>query len=424
MNIESDDFEISLGLPDIEMESIPLTSNNPFELLSDDTIFSITQFLTPRDLLSFSETNRRLWYICKRDEVWTSLVLKTTGRVTYTRKDAINSLIQKHQEDTELAEQQLEFKQQEQHNKIERILFKIRDGVNCCGIEITTILLFYFSVILLQLKIEGTLNVGYWFPLLFCLPFVLYFTFIPTFNFCVGKYADEDDPPVRCFSSPIQTARYLFIFNPRGIGILNEPCILINYIVLFVVSLGVPYYIIPVVLFLWLLLWVISGCFVCDRYPRPQTWRGILSIPSGIILIIAIIIIVMKIEDSIDISYQLVFIPLYIFLFIAFLFPLFTFIFFCSLCLCNKSLDENGCWNNVCCFNVRVSDLAALKSLFFMLVASILCPFTMTFIGLLATNLDGTDDVSFYISFIPLDILGVFLMILYVAGKRYEVTHL
>ncbi|ELP94421.1 hypothetical protein EIN_046840 [Entamoeba invadens IP1] len=399
---------------------------NVLESISDDSIFTITQYLTPEDLINFSQTNRRVWYICKRDEVWTSLVLSSTGRVTYTKRDAIRSLIDKKQEDNDQENTRIEFRKMERQNKLEHMLFTMRDCCNFISNDLIAILFGIFGLVLLQVELDGYVNVGYWLVVLLFLPLLIVLTIVPMTNFCTGKLTDDDEPPVRWYSSPIETIRYLYIFGRRGAGILTEPCLVINYVILFAISLGLSYLVIIPPLLIWTLIWIFFGCFTFSRRPivSVQIWRGLLAIPVGIVVFIGIILVVVKIEDVIDVSFHIIFIPFYFLLGVIFIFPMVSFFVFCGLCLCGKSYDTDSCCNKICWLDVTNSDLAALQSLFVMLVISIVCPFTMTFIALLATNFDGSDDVSYFVTFIPIDILVIFLIILYGVGKRYELTRL
>ena len=115
---------------------------------------------------------------------------------------------------------------------------------------------------------------------------------------------------------------------------------------------------------------------------------------------------------------------MYILLISMFIIPLFYLAFFCSLCCMRKNLNEDGIWGLLCCVNVSTSDEASLKILFIMLIVSIISPFTLTFLVLLATNLDGIDDVSFIVILIPIEVLILFMIVLYGVVKKIEHSRL
>ncbi|KAL7719197.1 F-box domain-containing protein [Entamoeba marina] len=399
------ELDLNLVLPEIEFDEFtPLQPTTPFDLLTDDTIYAIITHLSPRDIHSFSQTCRRVWHVAGRDDVWTTLALEQTGVETTTRTEAIEALLQKQHILEEEATLEYNRTQEARHNAIETYVFVIRDLMNFIGVDITTISIGFIGIILSQLILDGYIDIGWWIPLICFFPMVFLTSFIPLFNCISTKYSGDPDPPVRWFSSPLQTTRYFQYSSARGVGLLTEPCIVITYFMLFIISIGGAGIIIVPGIVVWLAAWIFFGIFTLDRRLHIVFWRGCHFAPAAILLLISLLLITLKCEDVLNMSWHLTFTPIYLLLLMAFIIPSVYFLFFCCLCACGKNLNQDSFCGNFCCVDISASDLAALKNLFIMLMVSIICPFTLTFLALLATNLNGTDDI-------PL-------------CKRYEMTHL
>ena len=242
----SDDYETRFGVEEIELEDENAqliternnnnshnrrrTQNNPFTLLSDDSIAVLTRYLSADDLISFEQTCRRFWYICERDEVWTSYVYHHTNTRVYTKQDAIRKMMKKRQEDTDREKEMNKRKKQKEKEHLENKLDTFRDILNCLLLDFIAYILFLVGYIICLLIADGYISLGYWVPMLFCFPMILLYTIVPIINYFIGRHTNDSTPPIRPWTSPLQTFRYHYMLNPRGVGLLTEPFILITYI--------------------------------------------------------------------------------------------------------------------------------------------------------------------------------------------------
>ena len=421
----SDEYENSFGIEEIELEDenvqlitdtnsiqFPQSRNtepNPFSLLSDDSIAVLTKYLSTEDLLSFEQSCRRFWYICQRDELWTSYVYHHTETRVYTKQDAIRKMVNKRQEDTKREKEMSERKKRKEKQNMEDKLDILRDILNCFLFDFVSYVLFLVGYILMQLIIDGIVSLDYWVPFLFCFPLILVYTIIPIINYFIARHNNDSTPPTRSWTSPLQTIRYHYMLNPRGVGLLTEPFVLVCYILLFGVSLGMDILVLFSVLILWSLILICFGLFTFTEGIHLRLSGGLVYVPLGICLFVGFLLTLYKLEDYIDISWHLAFAPFYIILVGGFVYPFIMFLFFLISALCHKKYDFESKWTKVCCIEIFYLEPAMLKSLFLMLISCLVFMLILLTLITLAIGLDGEDDVTFYQIFLPLDLLSVAL---------------
>lgn len=396
--------------------------DNVFDILSDDAIIELAMRLDPIDLVAFNSTNRRIAEICRREYVWTQLVKRRTGVDVDTKSEAIRTILQRNmQEQSQSTEGHVQ-------RRVMRCLVSsalyTRDGLNTLALDVFSILFALCGFILLQLRLDGIIGIGYWLIMLFFLPIVLAHSLVPCYNVIIRRRTGRTRPNVSWYSSPLQTLRYIYYNSPRGIDTLNYLFLVCQYWLLFGIALGsttLPWAIVTVA---WLVLWQVSGFIVCtDGRVQPKALRAIFSVPFSFIAIAGVILLELKMEDVIDVSYHTVFAPFYLFFVALFVYPIISFMFFCISCTIGSCDCEYGCWQDLCCFDVQSVESGTLKSLILLLVTCIFSPFMITFLALCATLFNGTDDIYFIEIFIPLDMLVVAILILIMVSKKMEYSY-